>query len=151
MTFIAKWILNELFATLRRDEATRVQLAAAEVANAQLAAENARLTGQLEWFAQHVNELKVERAALFERVLEIQLPVMQIARVSAEVGPAAATPADQPPRISPEQMRAQFTRVIAPPPPSGIPNAIGEAVRGAYEPDALFEDVGDERAARLGL
>jgi hypothetical protein len=61
-----------------------------------LATERARF----EWLSVHVNELKTERAILLDRVLEVQVPVMQIARDPVDSSPrrprrgAADSPAD---------------------------------------------------------
>lgn len=116
----------------------------------QLAIEQERFN----WMTVHVNELKAERAILFERVLGMQIPAMEIARAPADVGPVAATP-----RLTPEMLRDQIRLA---PPPEGEPGRVlrrpgGEVkdasalVAEALAAGDLFNDVGDAKAREMGL
>ena len=119
---------------------------------AMLEAEAARLRASCDWLAQHVSELKVERAQLFERVLNVSLPVISIAREDADERPS------RPPELTPEVLRSMAARYA--PMPTGergtvfnpaverpIPAAEAEAMAAM----AIFEDVGDAKARELGL
>ncbi len=145
--FIPKFILETLFSAIaaHREGAARV---------AHLEAENARLKASCDWLAQHVSELKVERSMLFERVLQVQLPVFEVARQEAREIPAR----DLPPEMTPEALKSMAARFVA-------PMSTGEKGQ-VYRPTAeepldvalaesqaamsIFEDMGDERAAKAG-
>lgn len=106
-----------------------------------------------DWLAAHVNELKAERAILLDRVLEVQVPVMSIAREPVQVEVPRAEP-----RLTPE---ALADKVAFMPPPQGERGTIFRP-RTADEPTSaqmaeaiaagdLFNDVGDDRAREMGL
>lgn len=85
-----------------------------------------QLQSSFEWLTTHVNRLERERAELFARVLNLQLPAMTLERQKEE-------------STSPSQ--------IAGTPGDSYENTIPalQAVGG------LFEDVGDDAAARMGI
>lgn len=110
-------------------------------------AENERLKAQCDFLAARVTILETERAMLLERLLGIQMPVPTYAREE--------TPPKTPDRLTPDALAAL--------PPRGAPmpeGARGRVFTAPAEPtaedrladaQALFEDVGDERARELGI
>ena len=107
--------------------------------------ENGRLGSSCDWLAEYVNTLQQERSILLERVLEVQIPVMSIARDTREV-PARDSP------LTPEGLR-QMAAKYAPPMAKGeVYQPKKSAAEGEAEAAmALFEDVGDETADKLGI
>lgn len=146
--FISRTLFDEL---IKHSKAA----ISAEQRVADLAEENGRLRASCDWLAQQVTMLTQERAALMDRVLEIQLPVVSIARETS----APAAPETPPERLTPESLKALgITPRYAPAPPK----APGEVFKAGKEPVstalaelqsamAIFEDVGDERARAMGL
>jgi hypothetical protein len=110
-----------------------------------------RLKASCDWLASQVNTLTVERTALMERVLEIQLPVVSIAReVSESPAPEA--------RLGPEALRTLEPRYAPPPKAPGevfqpVKNKepVSTALAELQSAMAIFEDVGDDRARAMGL
>jgi hypothetical protein len=100
----------------------------------------ARAHAHLDWLSQHVSALTTERAILFDRVLNIQIPALTVARET--VAPSPPSDAVAPP-LTPELLRALppvYTR------PVGVPKHDAEPEANP----AIFEDIGDERASQLG-
>lgn len=117
--------------------------------NAELRARIATLQAHFDWLAQHVNELKVERAALLERCLGIQLaaiPSIERSEPASLPGADVAytpTPPMKTPRIG--DILAQARELVDDrrrPAPS-----VADAQVGGIE----FEDMGDDRAAAEGI
>ena len=107
---------------------------------AELAAERARV----DWFMQHINELKVERAALYARI-GVHLPVATIQRVDG----APPLPGMDDGYAPPTGPGADFGNLLA---TARDLREKGEKARVAPAgmPDAIFEDVGDEIAEAIG-
>jgi len=114
--------------------------------------ENARLASSCDWLAQEVSAMRHERAILLDRILEVQVPVMTIARDSEER--ATSRPPDT---LTPEllsQMSARYAAapdaargtVFRPTQETPIPAAEAEAAAAM----AIFEDAGDARADKMG-
>ena len=146
-----------MFVWLRQSKLT-LALKVAEQAGtiATLHMERARQQANLDWLMNHVNEMKLERAEILERALGIQIPVPILAREPSPPLPGA-DPAYRPP--APAE---------APTPPLRTPqgdalNRLRDlrdaAMRGedvthranALMESGLFEDMGDEEAARQGV
>ena len=111
-----------------------------------LVRENARLAASCDWLAEHVTQLERERAILLERVLEVQIPVMSIAR---EARPTARPPDT----LTPKDLANLEMRFA--PPPSAAPGTVyrpppSVADAEAVAAMAIFEDAGNEIADRLG-
>jgi hypothetical protein len=111
--------------------------------NGELRALVASQRAQLEWFAAHVNELKVERAALFHKIgLDVPVPTI-------ELPPAAPLPGmddnyiptagKQVANIGDQLARRREARDRRGPVAAPLANFSG------------FEDVGDAAARELGL
>lgn len=91
-----------------------------------LTSQLSQLQSSFEWLTQHVNRLERERAELFARVLNLQLPAMTLEREKA-------------PSISPSQV-------------VGVPgDSYENTIPALQAAGGLFEDVGDDAAARLGV
>lgn len=124
--------------------------------------ELARANAHFDWLASHVNELKLERAQIMDRVFGIQLPVAEILRQPA----APATPlAGADPNYTPTSSAAD----VAPLPPlrqqgKGDLLAIAREIRdrharGQDSTDLVgqavgavsFEDMGEDEAKRQGI
>lgn len=142
--FISKFILTELFAAIRahRDAVTEL---------ATLKAENARLKSMADWLAAHVTQLERERSILLDRVLQVQIPVMEIAREDRQIPPPMA------PELTPEALRNMAARFA--PPPTGergtvfrptTEEPLDAAQAEVQNAMTIFEDMGDERAAKAG-
>jgi hypothetical protein len=111
-------------------------------------AECARLSASCDYLAAQVTKLEGERAILLERLLGIQLPVFHVERQET-----APSPADV---LTPEALARLAPRFA--PAPEG---AVGQIYRPPMAKDvqeadvdaamALFEDLGDERATKLGI
>lgn len=145
--WISRRLLDEIFvvAKAHRESATKV---------AMLQAENSRLKSQVDWMAAHVTQLEQERAILLDRLLSIQVPTREIVR---EEGPPPSEP-----RLTPEALKNLVARFA--PPPEGEKGTIfnfNERKPGPEEPVdvaqkeaqaamSIFEDMGDERAAKAG-
>lgn len=108
-----------------------------------LRAENARLTTHFDWLAAHVNELKVERAALLDRCLGIQLAaVPQIARELPGKDPAYE--AGRQPNVGDILTRARELVTDA-------RNPDRDSLVGAEMGGISFEDMGDDAAKAAGI
>lgn len=125
---------EHLQARLEDTKAIRLTLAELRAQSAKERERELKLTEQLaqlrssfEWLTTHVNRLERERAELFARVLNLQLPAMSLER-------------EPQPSISPNQ-------VVGRPAEDSYENSI-PALQAA---GGLFEDVGDEAASRLGV
>lgn len=112
----------------------------------QLATERSRF----DWLSMHVNELKTERALLLERVLGLTVPVMTVEREESAPAPVPTREV-----IDPAKLREQ---VAYAPAPQGSPGRVfrptedtSAQIREAIEAGTLFEDVGDDRARRIGV
>lgn len=130
---------------------TVAQLVAQKEINAKLEAALAAEKARVDWFMQHVNELKVERAALYER-LGVHLPVPTIERVGPVHYPSAAP------------LPGMDDNYV--PPAGGQPADLGNILATARDvreraeqarrqppmdlPFQGFDDIGDEAAAAIG-
>jgi hypothetical protein len=146
--FVGRLALQHLLDTLTQHQVRHAEdtVTIRELEKA-LATERARF----EWLSVHVNELKAERAILLDRVLGVQVPVMQIARAVDEPAPAA------PRRLTPDDLRND---VAYAPPPVGAPgqvfrrpeaSTVTAQMAEAMAAGDLFNDVGDARAKEMGL
>lgn len=144
--FIPKFILETLFSAVA---AHREQTALV----AQLQGENARLKASCDWLAEHCNQLQRERAVLLDRVLQVQIPIMEIAREERPMPPRLD------PELTPEVLKSMAAR-FAPPPdaergtvfkPASDGDRVDVAEKEAQAAMSIFEDMGDERAAKAGV
>lgn len=86
----------------------------------------AQLRSSFEWLTNHVNRLERERAELFARVLNLQLPAMSLERQKEE-------------SVSPSQI-------------AGTPgDSYEDSIPALQAVGGLFEDVGDDAAAKMGI
>ncbi len=126
-------------------------LVAEKAVNGELRARLARAEANFDWLSSHVNELKMERAALLERTIGLQLagvPIIQ--RVASETGPLpGADPAYVPQKLP------NIGDVLA------KARDITDAARSGRQPEQSiaspgpigieFEDMGDDAAAAAGI
>jgi hypothetical protein len=111
-----------------------------------LRAENARLATHFDWLAAHVNELKIERAALLDRCMGIQLAAVPvIGRELPGADPAYAAHATTP-NIG-EVLNKARELVDEARKPGADRNSLVSAEMGGIS----FDDMGDENAAAAGL
>jgi hypothetical protein len=147
--FAMRWMLERMF------ESQRV-LGAAQAEINLLRSENGRLKATCDWLADQVTQLNAERAALLAHTLNVQVPAAIIQAPAAVTGPSLARNrrADD---LTPEKLQAMAAR-FAPSPvgargevfrPPSTPENTGEAEAQAAM--AIFEDMGDDAAARAGI
>jgi len=136
-----------MFGSKRIVEALLVE----QALNAELRVQLARVQANFDWLAAHVNELKVERAALLERLLGLQLQtVATITR--APTGPLpGADPGYQPPahlRVPDlgDILAKARESVDAQRQPPADPSLVHADMAGIS-----FEDMGDTAAAAAGI
>lgn len=106
--------------------------------------ENSRLRAQCDFLAQRLTVVETERATLLERLLNIPIPIPVIER-EPEAPPARLGPADLaglPPRTIPMPDGERGT--VYKPRERSVSDLVAES-------QALFEDVGDDRARELGI
>jgi hypothetical protein len=130
-----------------------VDLAAARAENTELRVQLARQTAHFDWLSSHVNELKLERAAMLERCLGIQLAGVPVIQRDPT---APALPGVDPAYLPSELKGPPLGDVLA-----KARDIIGEQRRhGAEGRDTLaaadlqaisFEDMGDDQARALGV
>jgi exonuclease VII large subunit len=101
----------------RAHAATREQLAA--------------LRSTLTWMTEHVNRLEQDRQALFAKVLDVQLPALEVRVTRRAEAEAASAPT---PGAGPEGQ-----------------DEYAETIPALQAAGVLFEDVGDEAARQLGI
>jgi hypothetical protein len=111
--------------------------------------ESTRLRANCDFLAAQVTKLEAERAVLLERVLGVQLPVFQVERQQEPVVAPRV-----PPDLTPEAL-AKLTPRSAPM-PEGLAGQVFRLTPQGVEAEteaamAIFEDIGDARAARLGI
>lgn len=127
-------------------------LIAEKAVNTELRAEVARLTTHFDWLASHVNELKIERAALLERCIGIQLaavPIIQ--REPTATLPGAdpnypLPPAGKLPNIG--DILAKARDIVE---DGRKPGADRQSLVSAEMAGISFEDMGDDAAALAGI
>lgn len=88
----------------------------------------AALRSTFAWLTEHVNRLERERAILFQRVLLLNVPAMELSRAQSE----PPTPGEN--------------RIVGKP----IEDQYDHTVPGA-QALSIFEDVGDQTAALMGI
>jgi hypothetical protein len=115
-------------------------------------AECSRLKASCDFLAAQVTKLEAERAVMLDRLIGLQLPVFQVERQSDPV----TTGSKLQPDLTPEALAKLPARFA--PPPEGVAGQIYRPpmAKDIQEADvqaamALFEDLGDERAAKLGI
>lgn len=127
-------------------------LVAEKAVNAELRTQLAKAEANFDWLASHVNELKMERAALLERTIGLQLagvPVIQ--RVAAQpstlpgADPEYVPTGGKLPNIGDVLARAREIAEVA---KHGGPEP-NIATPGPYGID--FEDMGDDAAHAAGM
>lgn len=134
---------------------TRSELAgallAANARNAELQARVAQLTAHFDWLSSHVNELKMERAALLERCIGLQLagvPVIQREATASLPGiDPNYVPTGQLPNIGDILTKARDLVEDGKRPRSEQRDTLA----GADMQGISFEDMGDEAALRAGI
>jgi hypothetical protein len=111
----------------------------------------ARAEANFDWLASHVNELKLERAALLERCLGLQLagvPFIQreaLATALPGIDPGYAPALGRLPNLGDVLAKARELADVAK--RGGEPETIASTA-----PDMIvFEDMGDEAAAQAGI
>lgn len=117
--------IRRALAAIEADRRTSHRLAEEVAAHAQTREALAALRATQAWLHEHVNRLEADRQALLARVLQVQVPAMHLS-VAPEPTPT--------PQGSPEDQDAYASTIPA-------LQAVG----------SLFEDVGDEAAAELGV
>lgn len=143
MTF--KTLLTRLFPTppltLSPDVADVIaQLAIEQGISAALRTEIATLRTHFDWMAAHINELKIERAAFYQR-LGVFVPVPEVSR---EHGALPSTDGYVPPTGPPTGDVLAAARELRERVATGKSEQHGVSL-------AIFEDVGDEVAEQIGL
>lgn len=142
------WISRDVWEQLRSLET--------DLASAQAEAEMAKLelaTKQqtIDWLATLVNDLRLERTILFNRVLDIQLPVAEFVRAGngapAPVPQTPDVPPDMPAQAAAALARFASNRKFTPLGDEPTNPVNGQAELGA----AMFEDMGDAEARRQGV
>jgi hypothetical protein len=139
------WISRTLFERLLE------RAAKAEATEILLRESLARQTAHFDWLAAVVNELKLERAALLERCLGLQLAgVPFIQRERTSVALPGADPAYEPatgklPNIGDVMAKARELADVAK--RGGEPETMASTAPGMI----VFEDMGDGAAAEAGI
>lgn len=113
--------------------------------------ENQRLATMAEWLAAQVTQLEKERAVLLERVLNVELPTREVGVEARDIPIRGA--------ITPDMLKGLYSTLPKPPAPDVAPGQVFKpatemptaAIGDAQAAAALFEDVGDEIAEKLGL
>lgn len=138
---------NRYLVTRLRD--VELELAAERATRQSNERELTRLQATLEWLTTHVNELKTERAMLFQRALQVSLPVPEIQYTPQTE--AREMPGGVPMDLTPDVLRQVAARVGAPVqvPANGKP--ANTPIGIADLTNVSFEDVGDVEAAREGI
>lgn len=158
--FGSRWLLLEVFASIRA-------LATAQEKVIALEAENARLRASCDWLADQVNQLNQERQVYIAQLFHVQIPVPVV-----EAPPSPGQARDELRRnrraedLTPEKLRSMADR-FAPPavrPAPGAEGARGRVFTPGLDDDttnlnaadaqaamAIFEDMGDDAAARAGV
>jgi hypothetical protein len=119
--------------------------------NVELRTRLARAEANFDWLAQHVNELKLERAALFDRMLGFQLAGVPVIQRTENLPLPGADPSYQPtvtkhPAIGDIMAKARELTDAA---KRGAP---AETSLATPAPDEIsFNDMGDEAAAAAGI
>lgn len=126
------------------------ELVAALAANAELRARIATLEAHFDWIAAHVNELKIERAALLERCVGIQLagvPIIERQHTSLPGAAANYVPTGPAPNLG--DILSQAREIAA---DKRRPNSEQDRSIAAVDAGAVsFEDMGDDRARAEGV
>lgn len=144
------WIRRAIFEQLlRENSALAAQLAAEK-------GEHGRTKASVDWLAQHANRLEGERATLFGRILEVQLPVVRFEREETSVTQPSPASSEVPNVEMLRKLAAQVAdRTIETPDkaPGTIfradePRNIAE--QEAAVASAIFEDPGDVIAMARG-
>lgn len=135
---------------------TKTQLVAKVVAQeatiGELRARIAQLTAHFDWLSSHVNELKMERAALLDRCIGVQLAGVPIIQREATATLPGADPAYQPPvnvlpNVGDVLAKARDLVEDARRPRSERLDTLARADLGAIS----FDDMGDEAARAMGI
>lgn len=126
-------------------------LVAEKAVNAELRAQLAKADAHFNWLSQHVNELKLERAALLDRCVGIQLaavPMIQrelVALPGEDVG--YVPPGGRLPNIG--DILAQAREIVE---DGKRPKAEqAQSLAAADIGSVSFEDMGDDAAKRMGI
>lgn len=142
--FIRRQLFDEIAGLIAEVASQARQIAA-------LMAENARLQAHFDWLASHVNELKIERAALLERCIGIQLGAVPI--ITRE--PTGALPGADPAYVPIAGKLPNIGDIL-----NKARELVDEGHKTPAEQESLvaaelgginFEDMGDEAAARAGV
>lgn len=135
---------------------SRRELAAAllveKATNGELRARIAQLTAHFDWLSSHVNELKMERAALLERCIGVQLAGVPIIQREATAALPGADPNYQPPvnvlpNVGDVLAKARDIVEDARRPRSEQRDSLAASDIGAIS----FEDMGDDAARSQGI
>jgi hypothetical protein len=127
-------------------------LITANVTIAELRSRNAQLAAHFDWLAAHVNELKLERAALFDRCLGLQLhAVPEIARepLPRELAGADAGYVPNVGKVGHIGDILEKARELVD--ERRRPGADRDSRVGAEMAGISFEDMGDDAAKRAGI
>lgn len=126
-------------------------LLAEKTANAELRARVAQLTANFDWLASHVNELKIERAALLDRCIDIRLAGVPV--IQREVASLPGADPNYQPQVNAlpnvGDVLAKARDLVE---DSKRPRAEQDGSLAAADLQAIsFEDMGDEAARRAGV
>jgi hypothetical protein len=126
-------------------------LVSEKAVNAELRSQLARVQAHFDWLAQHVNELKLERAELYRRI-GVFVPVPEIQTTAAA---AVALPGMDDNYVPPATSRVPDLGNVLARARESITNdhktRETRAAHGRPFDGDIFNDVGDEEAERLGL
>jgi hypothetical protein len=133
-------------------EALTLQLSELRSQKAMLEVRCATAQNNVDWFAAQINELRLERAVIFERVLNLRVPTPQIAFTPAESLEGADT-SYAPTREGGAPQNYGDVLAIARDAAEVAARARADAnsVLGGESISGLFDDVGDKTAKALGL
>lgn len=127
-------------------------LSAALAANAELRVRVAQLSAHFDWLSSHVNELKMERAALLERCIDVRLAGVPIIQREATAALPGSDPNYQPPVNALPNLGDVLAKARELADDARRPQAEQRDTIAAADMQAIsFEDMGDEHARRVGI
>jgi hypothetical protein len=146
----AKYLHSILEKLLARKQDVEFDLIAERTGRIAAERQVAQMQATLDWMAQHLNEMKTERAMLFQRALQVSFPVPEV-HYTPPPAEDRPIPAGVPDDLSPDVLRKVAARVGA---QVRIPVNGKPANTPLGLPDLeniTFEDVGDAEAGKQGI
>lgn len=150
--FGAKYLYEMFNKTVARLHDTEFELAHERGLRIAADRQVAQMQATLDWITQHLNELKTERAMLFQRALQVSFPVPEIQYTpTAPDAEDRPMPAGVPVDLAPEALRQLASR-IGPQVRVPVNGKAANTPIGMADLDNInFDDVGDEAAGKLGI